>query len=507
MTLSPPQGRWPLAAISFLLGGGAALGLAPFELWPLTLLGFAGAFWLLLGVDTVRRAAWIGWSLGTGYFAVALFWIVEPFLVDIPRHGWMAPFALLFISTGFALFWAAAFGLAARIGGDRLRLVAAVVTLTGAELSRGVVLSGFPWALIGHVWIGHDIMQLAAWGGAGLLTLLTLLIAATPFLLSSRVVGMVLAVALLGAGWGAGTVRLAQTDASVTDRSVRVIQPNAPQHLKWDPEHIPTFFNRQLAMSAEPADKPLSAIIWPETSLATRLDWAGEVLPVMREVVGDVPLIFGANDLVEGAYRNAFVVLMADASLNVYHKHHLVPFGEYIPLGDLLGGLGISGLAARDGGGFAPGPGPRVLEVEGLGKILPLICYELIFPRHLRTEIRPDMIVQITNDAWFGNISGPYQHLAQARLRAVEQGIAVVRSANTGVSAVIDAFGQVTKSAPLNEAGYFDAVVPASLPSTLYARTGDAPLAGVLIVLFLALGAMAGAPVRLTPTGDKDNGV
>ena len=448
MILTPPKRRWPLAATSFVLGSAAALGLAPFELWQLTLLGFAGGFWLLSAAATLRGAVWTGWTFGTGYFAVALFWIVEPFLVDIPRHGWMAPFALLFISTGFALFWAAAFWIAAWVGTGWQRLLAAVLTLTLAELARGVVLTGFPWALIGHVWVGHDVMQLAAWGGAGLLTAFTLFVAALPWLFRSHVGGALAALALLGGGWAMGAVRLAQVEAPMRDAVVRVIQPNAPQHLKWDPAHVSTFFNRQIAMSAEPADAPLAAIVWPETSLTTPLGFAGELLPLMDEVAGDVPLIFGANDVVEGAYRNAFAILDgAGFPLEVYHKHHLVPFGEYIPLGELLGGLGLRGLAARDGGGFASGPGPRLLEVEGLGKVLPLICYELIFPRHLRTETRPDVIVQITNDAWFGNISGPYQHLAQARLRAVEQGIGVIRSANTGVSAVIDAMGRVTKSA------------------------------------------------------------
>lgn len=507
MTLPLPTGKWPVAATSFVLGGAAALGLAPFGLWPVTLLGFAAVFWILSQAGDRRRAAWIGWSTGTGYFAVALIWIVEPFLVDIPRHGWMAPFALLLMSTSFGFFWAAAFWLAAWFAEGRLRLCATVMTVTGAELLRGVIFTGFPWGMIGHVWIGHDIMQLAAWGGAGALTLLTLAVAAAPFVFRSAALGVGLAVMILGVGWGAGAGRLAQNEAPMRDQLVRVIQPNAPQHQKWDPAYIAMFFNRQLAMTAEPAESPLTAIIWPETSLATRLDRAAELLPVMQEIAGDVPLIFGANDLVDGAYRNAFIVLSGDTTPEVYHKHHLVPFGEYIPLGELFALIGVYGLAPQHGGGFSPGPGPRILEVDGLGAVLPLICYELIFPRHLRNETRPDIIVQITNDAWFGNVSGPYQHLAQARLRAVEQGIGVIRSANTGVSAVIDALGKVTKSAPLNQTGYFDTAVPGPMPFTLYARTGDTPLALGLVVALFGIGAAGGATVRLTRTSDKDNGV
>ena len=450
MKLALPEGRWQVAALAFASGALAALGQAPWNYWFMTLAALAGLFFLLAQAANWRRAAWTGWAGGAGYFALALFWIVEPFLVDIGRHGWMAPFALLFISTGFGLFWAIAFGLARHFGRGSSHIAFAVLFLTASELLRGLILTGFPWAMIGHVWTDHPVLQLAALGGAGLLTLLTLAIAAAPVIAARPLHGLALSVLLISGAWSYGAFQLSD-DAAPTDKTIRLVQPNAAQHLKWDPAHVQRFFELQIALTTAPAERPLDLIVWPETALATRLDQAEVALKAISRAGGDVPLVFGANDLVEGTYRNALVVMGANAQItDIYHKHHLVPFGEYVPLGETLRGLGINGLAARDGAGYSAGPGPRLVDLGAVGKALPLICYELIFPRHLRSAERPDFILQITNDAWFGNISGPYQHLAQARLRAVEQGLGLIRAANTGVSAVIDAKGRVIKSAPLN---------------------------------------------------------
>ncbi len=164
-------------------------------------------------------------------------------------------------------------------------------------------------------------------------------------------------------------------------------------------------------------------------------------------------------------------------------RHHLVPFGEYIPFGETLSRFGISGMASRDGGGFSKGPGPKLIDLPGIGPALPLICYELIFPRSLRGLPRPNVILQITNDAWFGNISGPYQHLAQARVRAVEQGLPLIRAANTGISAVIDPWGRITAQTKLNVAAFLDADLPGPAAPTVYSRLHDWPMKGALALL------------------------
>lgn len=276
-----------------------------------------------------------------------------------------------------------------------------------------------------------------------------------------------------------------KTEPTFGDKTIRLVQPNAEQHLKWDPRMTPVFYQRLLALSREPAEKVPDLIVWPETALAQRLDRAEQALDMMADAAAGVPMVFGVNNLVEARYRNTLAVMGSDGTIETeYYKHHLVPFGEYLPLGALLARLGVFGLSERGGLGFGSGPGPRLIDLPGIGTALPLICYELIFPRNLRGVDRPDLILQITNDAWFGKISGPFQHLAQARLRAVEQGLPLLRAANTGVSAAIGPKGQVTALLGLGETGYLDAALPMPLPPTLYARAGDWPIRILLLSLF-----------------------
>ncbi|WP_298260365.1 apolipoprotein N-acyltransferase [uncultured Litoreibacter sp.] len=465
------------------LGAGAlgALGQAPWSMWPLALVGFAGLIWLYTMSATAPKAAWTGWAGGSGYFAVSLFWLVEPFLVDIAAHGWMAPFALFFMAAGLALLWATAFGVARRIGG----LLALIALWTAMEMLRNVLFTGFPWATIGHIWSDHPVMQLAALGGTPVLTAVTLAIAAGVNARNLRA-GMSISLAVLAASWGYGSYQLSSNATENTDKIVRLIQPNAAQHLKWDPEHVGKFLQRAVTLTASPAETQPDLIVWPETSVPYPLNEAPTVLDAISRAAAGQPVIVGGNDRVEDGWRNTLTLLDADGQrAQTYYKYHLVPFGEYIPFGEALAQFGIRGLAARDGGGFSKGPGPKLIDLPGIGPALPLICYELIFPQSLRGLPRPNLILQITNDAWFGNISGPYQHLAQARIRAVEQGLPLIRAANTGVSAVIDPWGRVLAQTKLNEAAYLDAKLPKPAAPTLYSRLHDAPMQGVLLLLLI----------------------
>ena len=474
----PGWRQFVLAVASGALG---ALGQAPWSLWPLALLGLGGLIWLYRDATSAPKAAWIGWAGGAGYFALALFWLVEPFMVDIARHGWMAPFALFFMSGGLALLWATAFGLAHRIGG----VVVLGSLWTAMEMLRSVLFTGFPWATVGHIWSDHPIMQLAALGGTPFLTLLTLAIAAGPTV-RKPFAGLAVSAVILIAGWGYGAQVLATHAAQKTGKTVRLIQPNAAQHLKWKPEHLGQFLQRAVDLTAAPADAPPDLIVWPETSVPYPLGEAEVVLQAISRSAGGKPVIVGGNDRSEDGWRNTLVLLGPDGSrAQSYHKHHLVPFGEYVPFGDMLSRFGISGMASRDGGGFAKGPGPKLIDLPSIGPALPLICYELIFPRNFRGLPRANLLLQITNDAWFGNISGPYQHLAQARVRAVEQGLPLIRAANTGVSAVIDPWGRVTAQTELNTAAFLDAGLPAPAPATFYSRFCDWPMRGVLVLLLI----------------------
>jgi apolipoprotein N-acyltransferase len=474
------------------LGAGAvaALGQAPASIEAAGVLGLFGGLAVFLASDSWRTAFAAGWAFGTGHFGLALFWIVEPFLVDVARHGWMAPFALVLMAGGLALFWGAAFALARRLGGP----VAWAAALAAAELARGYVLTGFPWALVGYIWTDSGALQWAAWVGPYGLTFGTLLLVALVWAALARAPApWLLAAPLPFAALALSGAALAPAAQDLAGRPVvRLVQPNAPQDEKWDPDRVIEFYQRQIGYTAAPGDTPPDLIVWPESAIPWPLDVAGPVLGEIATAAGGVPVVLGLNRREDGRWYNALVVVdEAGEVAQLYDKHHLVPFGEYIPLGHLTRSLGLRSFAAQDGYGYSAGPGPRLLDLPSFGTALPLICYEAIFPQGVRAAPgRPDLLLQITNDAWFGEISGPYQHLAQARVRAVEQGLPLVRVANTGVSAVIDPAGRVLAAIPLGEAGFLDHPVPAPLPATLYARTGDWP---VFVVL---LATLAGAALR-----------
>lgn len=495
---------WRGGALSIALGGMAALGQAPFDALPVSLLGFLLIALRLHSAPSVRQAFWRGWSVGLGYFGLSLLWIVEPFLVDLPRHGWMAPFALILMSGGLALFWGAAGALAAWPGKGAsakagnsapVWILSWILALTLAELLRSYVFTGFPWALIGHIWIDWAPAQLAAYIGPHGLTMLTLaLTGVAPGLLGHRkgvVAGGMLAGLALSFGLGLARIGEAADTAQSEGRPiVRLVQPNAPQHQKWDADHIPVFFRRLIdGTRAETGSRP-DLIVWPETSVPVALNRAEETLGVMARAAQGVPLVFGIQRFEDRRVYNSAVLLGADgSSQQVYDKAHLVPFGEYIPFGDQLSALGVGGgLAARDGNGFSAGQAGMLLDLGPLGKALPLICYEAVFPNAVNAAPeRPALLLQLTNDAWFGDWIGPYQHLAQARLRAIEQGLPMVRAANTGVSAVIDPKGWIVDQLPLGVDGFLDVPLPEAREATLYARFGDYLAICAMMALFCAV--------------------
>ncbi|MEM1386452.1 MAG: apolipoprotein N-acyltransferase [Pseudomonadota bacterium] len=491
-------GRRRLLALG--LGCLAAAGQAPLSLPFLTMIALGGGFWLLQQ-GAAPRPFWLGWLFGVGYFAASLFWIVEPFLVEPERHGWMAPFALVLIAGGFAVFWALAFSLAARVAGRMCAwrgVLAFASAMAAVELLRTYLLTGFPWALVGHVWVGWAPMHLAAWIGPVGLSFVTLLLSAgAAHALVQRAWPNLGALAVLGialfatGAWQASRPTPDAAGAPV----VRLVQPNAEQHLKWDPDHALSFFERMLAFSAAPGEgggpRP-DLIVWPENAVVQVLNRAETWLDHIAAAASGVPVIFGIQRLDDAdRARNALVVMGPGGTVDAtYDKHHLVPFGEYLPLAAYFDLVGQKLLGQGMGLGYVPGPGAQVLELPGrLGRALPLICYEGIFPHNIAAApARPDFMVLITNDAWFGELAGPYQHLAQARLRAVEFGLPMVRVANTGVSAVIDARGRVMAEIPLGQAGWRDVPLPRPLSATFYSRTGDWPMGFLLAALLAGLG-------------------
>ncbi|MGD9865846.1 MAG: apolipoprotein N-acyltransferase [Pseudodonghicola sp.] len=496
-----PLARWPLwrrLALAAAAGAVGALGLAPFGIWPAAVLALALLPALFLASGGARAAALTGWAFATGWFAHGLLWIVEPFLVEPDVYGWMAPFALVFMAGGLALFWGAACWAAWRLGrGPGGRIAALIVLLALAEFGRAYLLTGFPWAAPAQIWVDTPVAQLLAWIGPQGLLLVTLLAALLPgYALAARIGPRGVIASLLPAVTLAGAALALRPGAAapLTGYTVRVVQPNAPQHQKWDRAYMPVFFRRQIDFTA--AGPRPDLIVWPESALPVWLSQAGPSFARIAEAARGADVVLGILRYEGERVYNSLVHLDGSGQVaGLYDKHHLVPFGEYVPLEDLAAQMGIFGLATQ-GGGYSAGPGPELMRLGALGPVLPLICYEAVFPQDVNgAPGRPRMLLQITNDAWFGTRSGPYQHLAQARMRAIEQGLPLVRAANTGVSAVIDPQGRLLSQIPLGQAGYADAALPEPLPPTLYARTGDLPVFLLLLLLAFALGVVQWRPV------------
>jgi apolipoprotein N-acyltransferase len=484
----------PRLVAALLAGAGLGLAQAPVGFPWICFLCLPVLFWLVDGAPGPRPGFWIGWGAGAGYFAATMFWIVEPFLVEPDVYGWMAPFALIGITGGLALFWGAAFAGAAAVGQRGLpRFLMLACCWTLSEYARAHVLTGFPWGLLAYGWIGTPVAQGLAIAGPHGLGFVTLLMAMAPGLAAWRpllAACCALAALLVFGSWREARPVTPRADGFV----VRVVQPNADQRLKWVPGHDQIFYDRLLSETSSTAAGPLpDAVVWPETAVPVLL---GERPDLEAQMAGAAPrgasLILGIRrreHTREGEdWYNSLAVLEQGTGWieAVYDKHHLVPFGEYIPLGEWIARLGLPGLAGLTGTGFARGPGPEILSTPGIPPFLPLICYEAIFPEEVTVPgWRPEWLVQITNDSWFGQVSGPYQHLEQARARAIETGLPMVRSANTGVSAAIDPYGRVAARIDLGQQGHFDHRLEAPLPPTIYSRTGDVPGLIAVSLIFL----------------------
>jgi apolipoprotein N-acyltransferase len=466
-----------------VLGAAAGLGQAPFDFWPVTILALGVLFALYPHAQSRRQSVFDVWAFGFGYFAFSLRWIVEPFLVDIARHGWMAPFALFLMAAGAAIFWALAAWIASRLA-PRSTIMFGLM-LVGAEVLRSLILTGFPWALLGHVWVTTGLAQVAAYGGPHLLTLFAVLsgLAVAALMGRDRIPGLVVLglVVALSFVMHPGPVVQPTDDLPV----VRLVQPNAPQNQKWDPAFTDVFLRRLTTYSAQGIVPDL--VVWPETAVPYLLNHIADDLGFLSDSARGVPLVFGIQrrDAAARAYNSLVVVGPGGAVQSTYDKRHLVPFGEYIPGARFLGQMGATGLARNLGIGFTPGAMPGPVDLPGIGAAVPLICYEGIFAEEITYgETRPRLLLLITNDAWFGKAAGPHQHLAQARLRAIEQGLPMVRVANTGISAMIDPKGRITAALPLGVEGAIDAPLPAALVATPYSRWGDLPVI-LVVVLFI----------------------
>jgi apolipoprotein N-acyltransferase len=465
---------WLIALAAGLL---AALAHPPFGVLPGLL-----AYGVMMRLGDTAPSRWSafrrGWFVGLGYFGLGCWWVAEAFLVDAETFGWMAPFAVILLAGGLALFWGAALALyrALALKGV-LRLLAFAALLSAAEWTRGHILTGFPWNLPGETWAaGGAVSQFAAVVGAYGLTFITLAIAAAPALLW-RAPGRRAAMAVI-AGAAAVLAGLVIYGVSVLARPaersgllVRVVQPDVAQAAKYDRDAYDSIVARYVALTARPSSLGTPAlVIWPEGAIPAAVDsYLAPGHPTRAAIAaalkpGQILLIgayrFGGPEA-DAAVYNTLIAVRREASdiaiVGVYDKHRLVPFGEYMPLESVLSPLGIKKLVPLDS--FSSGPPPRPLRLPGGPVIQPLICYESLFPGLTRAGaraagVRPDLIVNISNDAWFGVTSGPLQHLNLASYRAIEQGLPMVRATPTGVSAIIDAQGRVLSGKQLGLAAF-----------------------------------------------------
>jgi apolipoprotein N-acyltransferase len=502
--------RRSLAAIGF--GGLASLSAPPFYLVPLLWIAFPGYYWMLGAARSGGAAFLTGWTFGLGFFAPGLYWVSWALTVDLSRFFWLMPVAIVGLPALLAVFpglAALAFIWLRRRGWGGPLAFAALWGL--GEWLRGHVLTGFPWNLIGYAWVGWlPVLQGSAVIGIYGLGLLTVAAAVLPAALSSHgrkgltAAGAGVACMGLIALWG--YLRLADNPTVLVPETVlRLVQPNIEQTEKWRDDLRAAHFERQLALSRRPGLDEVRAVVWPETAVPFTLPQNRYALQRLGEVAPpDGLVIVGALRASESGtdpaqvWNSVFAIDGDGRVVETYDKAHLVPFGEYVPFRDLLPVDKIT-AGSLD---FSAGPGARTLDLAGLPPVGPLICYEIIFPGAVTAPdaARPQWLLNPTNDAWYGHTAGPYQHFAIARTRAVEEGLPLVRVANTGISGVVDAYGRVTARLGLGDAGILDAALPAAAVPTPYARWGDLCF-WILVLLGLAGGraiASNEAPVWLS---------
>ncbi|MDR3493102.1 MAG: apolipoprotein N-acyltransferase [Ancalomicrobiaceae bacterium] len=493
------QGGGVRFLLALAAGGLAAFAQAPYHAFPVLWVALPVLVWLLDGAvgagGPLRRllpAFVVGWAFGFGYFLNGLWWIGEAFLVDADQYAWLMPVAVVALPAGLALFTAVATMLARAFWSDGpTRIAVLALVWAASEFARGHVLTGFPWNDLGYGLAANDVlMQSAALVGLHGLTLPAILIFAAPAALDGRRGGRRFVAAnlvLLLAMVGYGIVRLAGAPHdTVAGVKLRLMQPAVTEWSKWRPEGRAKLLNSYVELSSTSPtgeNKGLAGItqlIWPESPFSfvlAREPWALATIADMLKS-GPTSLITGAVRVepptageTRPRFYNSIYVIGPDGGITgAYDKAHLVPFGEYMPLEWLFGWIGLKQLTQIKSP-FSAGPGPRTLAVPGAPDAGMTICYEAVFPNEVVDPAeRPGWLVNLTNDAWFGLTPGPYQHLHQARLRAVEEGLPMVRVANSGISAVIDAWGRVVAELPLGKRGVLDVDLPAAAPSTLYSN-------------------------------------
>lgn len=486
-------------ATAFLLGAAMVLAMPPIGAFPVMLVSVPGFITLARYCEKKYQSFLTGWAFGAGYFIFGLYWVSWAMTVDLAQFGWALPFSLVLGPAALGLLFGFIPLLARRWSAvEAAHALAFVAAWSGIEWLRGHMLTGFPWNLPGYAFDQVlSLMQPAAFVGIYGLSLLTLFWMAVPEYTARRNVFIVALFSfIIAASLGNGRLQFHQTEDS--GYTVRLVQANIPQTLKWNNDEDWRNLEKHMALSAQDVvdGKEPVFVVWPETAVNADLSQFPDIAsPIAKSLPKGATGVLGSLrvDVAKASapkITNSLTVIDSNSNvLGHYDKHHLVPFGEYNPLRQLP----IQPLAnAMAGvGDFTPGAGPQTMRAGKLPSFSPLICYEVIFPHEVVDQKdRPEWLVNVTNDGWYGMTSGPYQHLASARMRAVEEGLPLARAANTGISAVIDPLGRVLGSQPLGTQGYVQTVLPKPLPPTLYSRFGD-----VFFFIMLALAVISAEAV------------
>ena len=489
---------WRAAGVAFVSGALAALAMPPLYWLPLGVLGIVVFVWLWDGAPSAKSAWLRGWAWGLGHFAVGSYWILEAFYVPPAEYGPLGPPIVIGLAGVLGFFPGLAAGAARwvalrwpRLGGRYSRLILLAITWAMAEWLRGHVFTGYPWNPLGHVWaFAMPLMQSVALFGVFGLGLVTFLVLAAPVTGWRASIAALVVVGAAGLAGQSIMPPIEQGRGAGDGPMLRIVQPNTPQDQKWRPENRAQLVNKLVSMSRRAGFDNLSAVIWPETAPPFIIEPGTPSLPILGSAAPPGGYLVtgaarGTGRREDGVWNALLVIDPAGEIVAHYDKVHLVPLGEYIPFHKQL--APVSGAIGR--GSFEVGAGRTTLELPRLPSFSPVICYEVIFPAAVTGPgPRPRWLLNVTNDAWFGLSSGPYQHLVSARVRAAEEGLPMIRAANTGVSAVIDAYGRVLAALDMQQEGIIDHRLPAAREPTPFGRWGDWMFLGLLAIAAGMLG-------------------
>lgn len=467
------------ALICLLAGMVGAYAFAPWFVWPALLVALTLLMIFLNAATSKKQIVLFGFSFGFGMGIVSLAWVSNALLIDNGAFAVFIPLVLLGLGCFMGIFFMIPALLSYFVQAGVKRWLAFVCWFVLFEWVRSWFLTGFPWNLIGSIWTNYPVLiQFASVMGVYGLSLMTLLLFTAPALLPHKK-PLSISLALVAFIIGGSLIRLYQAiPEDVFGVQLRLVQPNIEQTLKWNPQRAEENMSTLIQLSRENNAK-ISHVIWPESAVPYLLELnPDERLRLMGAVRQNGTLITGAMRVVNQEKRqlaNSIFVIDDMANITGYaDKSHLVPFGEYVPLRGILPFDKVVPISSD----FVAGNGPTTRHVPKAPPASMLVCYEIIFPRAVvsNTPQRPDWIINVTNDGWYGNSAGPYQHLGMAQLRAVEEGVPVVRVANTGISAVISPYGELLHTLALNQRGVLDSSLPRAIGKTFYATFGNIPL-------------------------------